>query len=61
MVRVWDANGDNVADSRRVAASGLNSPSGLAFHKGYLYIANTNGVVRVALDAHGIADGRRCR
>lgn len=57
VVRVWDANGDNVADSLRVVASGLNNPSGLAFHKGYLYIANTNAVVRAQLDSHGIADG----
>jgi len=57
VVRVWDANGDNVADSLRVVVSGLNGPSGLAFHKGYLYIANTDGVVRVQLDAHGVANG----
>jgi glucose/arabinose dehydrogenase len=57
VVRVWDSNGDNVADSSLVAVSGLDGPSGLAFHKGYLYIANTNGVVRVQLDAHGEAIG----
>jgi glucose/arabinose dehydrogenase len=57
VVRVWDSNGDNIADSSRVAVSGLNGPSGLAFHKGFLYIANTNGVVRVQLDANGIAVG----
>ena len=33
--------------------SGLDGPPGLAFHKGYLYIANEDGVVRVQLDAHG--------
>jgi len=49
VVRVWDTNGDNVADSLRTVVEGLNGPSGLAFHKGYLYIANTNGVVRVPL------------
>ena len=57
VVRVWDANGDNVADSARTAVGGLNGPAGLAFHKGYLYIANTDGVVRVQLDAHGTATG----
>jgi glucose/arabinose dehydrogenase len=57
VVRVWDTNGDNVADSSRTAVSGLNQPSGLAFHKGYLYIANTNGVVRAQLDAQGTATG----
>jgi len=53
VVRVWDANGDNVADSSRTVVSGLNDPSGLAFHKGYLYIANTNGVVRAQLSDEG--------
>jgi glucose/arabinose dehydrogenase len=57
VVRVWDTNGDNVADSVRTVVDGLNTPSGLAFHKGFLYIANTNGVVRVQLDAHGVATG----
>ena len=57
VVRVWDANGDNIADSSRIAVSGLDDPSGLAFHKGFLYIANTNGVVRVQLDARGTATG----
>jgi glucose/arabinose dehydrogenase len=53
VMRVWDANGDNVADSSRTAVDGLNGPSGLAFHKGFLYIANTNGVVRAQLDPQG--------
>jgi glucose/arabinose dehydrogenase len=53
VVRVWDANGDNVADSARIAVSGLHGPAGLAFHKGYLYIANEDGVVRAQLDAQG--------
>jgi glucose/arabinose dehydrogenase len=57
VVRVWDTNGDNVADSARTVVDGLNGPSGLAFHKGFLYIANTNGVVRVQLGANGIATG----
>ncbi len=55
--RVWDTNGDHVADSARVVLTGLNEPSGLAFHKGFLYIANTNGVVRVQLAANGSAVG----
>jgi len=53
VVRVWDANGDNVADSARTAVSGLHGPAGLAFHKGYLYIANEDGVVRAQLDTQG--------
>jgi glucose/arabinose dehydrogenase len=53
VVRVWDTNGDNVADSSRTAVDGLHGPAGLAFHKGYLYIANEDGVVRAQLDAQG--------
>ncbi|OLV17318.1 PQQ-dependent sugar dehydrogenase [Deinococcus marmoris] len=39
-----DQNGQ--ADSKEVFASGLNQPHGLAIHGGYLYVANTNSVVR---------------
>ena len=53
VVRVWDTNGDNVADSARTAVSGLHGPAGLAFHKGYLYIANEDGVVRAQVDTQG--------
>jgi len=53
VVRVWDVNGDNIADSSRTAVDGLHGPAGLAFHKGFLYIANEDGVVRAKLDAQG--------
>ena len=55
IVRLPDANHDGVADSVVVAASGLNQPHGLAFHKGVLWVANTDGVVRVTLGATGVA------
>jgi glucose/arabinose dehydrogenase len=57
VVRLPDANNDGVADSVVVAVSGLAQPHGLAFHKGVLYIAATDGVVRVALGADGRASG----
>ncbi|ANE42939.1 PQQ-dependent sugar dehydrogenase [Deinococcus puniceus] len=41
-----DANRDGKADGKTVFASGLNRPHGLAFHGGFLYVANTDGVVR---------------
>lgn len=41
-----DENGDGKADGKAVFASGLNRPHGLAFHSGFLYVANTDGVVR---------------
>ena len=57
VVRLVDADGDGAAESKVVAVSGLNRPHGLAFHGGYLYIANTDGVVRVRLGADGRATG----
>jgi glucose/arabinose dehydrogenase len=40
-----------------VAVKGLNKPHGMAFHNGWFYIANTDGVVRVKLDSSGVATG----
>ncbi|CAN5619553.1 sorbosone dehydrogenase family protein [soil metagenome] len=42
-----DANGDGVAEGRTVLISGLNSPCGMVLLNGYLYIANTDALVRV--------------
>ncbi len=41
-----DANGDGRADSHITYANGLNNPHGIAFHSGYLYIAETTRVTR---------------
>ncbi len=46
VVIIPDRNRDGKADSKAVYASGLNRPHGLAFQGGYLYVANTDGVVR---------------
>lgn len=58
ITRLVDANNDGVAESRNIAVAGLNLPQGMAFHNGWLYIANTNGVVRVRLDQSGTAAAR---
>jgi glucose/arabinose dehydrogenase len=57
VTRLVDADGDGKAESQTVAVTGLNRPHGLAFHDGWLYIANTDAVVRVKLDAEGKAQG----
>lgn len=57
IVRLPDANKDGVADSITVVATGLNQPHGLAFRGGALFVANTDGVVRLALNANGAATG----
>lgn len=46
VVALRDTNGDGRADEKRVFAQGLHLPSGIAFWKDYLYVANTNSVVR---------------
>jgi glucose/arabinose dehydrogenase len=42
-----DTNGDGVAETRSVFMSGLNSPFGMALMGGYLYIGDTDALVRV--------------
>lgn len=46
IVVLTDANGDGKAETRSVFASDLNQPFSLAFHGNYLYVGNTDGVVR---------------
>jgi len=41
-----DKNKDGVADERFVFSNKLDQPFGMAFQKGYFYVANTNGIVR---------------
>ena len=41
-----DANGDGVAEVKRVFLKGLNSPFGMALVGDMLYVANTDGIVR---------------
>lgn len=42
-----DANHDGVADQRTTLIGGLNSPFGMALMNGYLYIADTDALLRV--------------
>jgi glucose/arabinose dehydrogenase len=57
IVRLEDRDGNGIAERQTVAVEGLNRPHGMAFHKGFLYVANTDGVVRVRLDSSGKAAG----
>jgi glucose/arabinose dehydrogenase len=47
VVRLPDANRDGKADGVYTFASGLNKPHGLAFHNGYVYVAETNSLTRL--------------
>ena len=42
-----DTNGDGVADRKTAFMTGLNSPFGMVLFDGYLYIADTDALVRV--------------
>lgn len=53
LVRLTDADGDHVAEVSP-ALRNLDSPHGLAYRDGYLYIANTGAVVRSKLGADGM-------
>ena len=57
VVRLIDADSDGVAESQVVAVAGLREPHGLAFQSGVLYVANTDGVVRVRLGTDGKSSG----
>ena len=57
VLRLPEANRDGFADGAEVVVSGLRQPHGLAFHKGALWVANTDGVVRVPIGANGLASG----
>ena len=46
IVVLRDADGDGVAERRETFATGLERPFGLAFHDGFLYVGNNDGVVR---------------
>ncbi|BCA60627.1 PQQ-dependent sugar dehydrogenase [Sphingomonas sp. HMP6] len=41
-----DTNGDGVAEAKTVLIGGLNSPTGMALMGGYLYIADTDALLR---------------
>jgi glucose/arabinose dehydrogenase len=57
IVRYFAINQNGMPDSQAVVASGLKEPHGMAFHKGFFYVANTDGVVRYSLDARGVPTG----
>jgi glucose/arabinose dehydrogenase len=50
VVALPDRNDDGVADETVVVAEGLDRPSSLAFHQGWLYVGQTSRVIRLRLD-----------
>jgi glucose/arabinose dehydrogenase len=59
VVALPDRDGDGVADEVVVIHAGLNRPHGLAFRDGWLYVANTDGVVRLGSGADTLARPQR--
>ncbi len=57
VTRLVDATGDGVSGQQTVVLRGLNLPHGMAFHDGWMYVANTNAVVRFRLDANNLPSG----
>ena len=47
-----DRDGDGESDGREVLLDGLTRPNGLDIANGYLYIAEEDGIGRVAFDSH---------
>ncbi len=45
-----DSNGDGLPDEQRILLQGLYKPHGIALHEGWLYIAESNAVGKVAFD-----------
>lgn len=45
-----DANGDAKADGQKVLLEGLNGPNGMDFYQGWLYVAETDAIGRIAFD-----------
>jgi glucose/arabinose dehydrogenase len=52
-----DRNADGVADEVQVWADGLRQPHGIAVHDGYLYVGETNRIVRFKLGPSDTRDG----
>jgi len=48
VILLRDANQDGVAETRKVMITGLKQPFGMALQGGYLYVANTDALVRFA-------------
>jgi len=48
VVVLRDKNKDGVADERFIWSNKLAQPFGMAFHKGWFYVANTDSIVRFA-------------
>ncbi len=50
VVALPDSDQDGKADMALTAISGLDRPHGIAFHKGFVYIAETGAVSRFRVD-----------
>jgi glucose/arabinose dehydrogenase len=50
IIQLSDSNGDGSADDYQILLQGLNRPHGLALHAGYLYVAESDKVGRIAYD-----------
>jgi glucose/arabinose dehydrogenase len=52
-----DADNDGTYETRKVFLTGLNQPLGMTLQKGYLYVANTDAIVRYAYQDGAVSIG----
>ena len=52
-----DRDQDGHPETTQTYLSGLNQPNSLAFHAGFVYVANTDGVIRVPYQAGDVQPG----
>jgi glucose/arabinose dehydrogenase len=58
VILLLDKNKDYVSDGRRDLITGLDRPYGMAFHQGYLYVAETTSLKRYPYDAKAMTVGK---
>lgn len=59
VVALPDENGDGIADRTETVLSNLNKPHGILFNNGFLYVAESNQVVRYQYHSEKLAVGVR--
>lgn len=57
VLALLDRDRDGQLDSVQTYLTGLNQPNSLAFHGGFLYVANTDGVIRIAYQNGDVRPG----
>ncbi|GGO31772.1 PQQ-dependent sugar dehydrogenase [Deinococcus humi] len=57
VLALLDRDHDGRLETTQIYLSGLNQPNSLAFHGGFMYVANTDGIIRVPYQAGDVKPG----